>query len=283
LLLQLTSTGTPSLGVGVLGGGSGPTQNLEALLINAATPGSAVAVGAGGTVVNASFFKTNFDVSGMTTLAPSVTLRGLASGNGYYVAAGDRGTIFSSVDGMNWTQRFSGDSPSTLVSSMLLGAAYSPALQRFVVTGAGGTILVSNSAPTAFGNVSTRGYVSNTQTFIGGFVVEGTAPRTVLIRADGPALGAFSVPNTLPDPVLKVYASNGYVVAANSGWTTQSSIADPSTTAISNAAKNAGAFALPNPSADSALLITLQPGAYTAEVTPAGGNSGIILFEAYTD
>jgi len=129
-----------------------------------------------------------------------------------------------------------------------------------------------------FGNVSTRGYVSSTETLIGGFVIEGTAPRTVLIRADGPVLDTFSVPNPLPDPVLTVYNSSGTVIATNVGWTTNTSSAS-----ISTAALDVGAFALPNLSPDSALLLTLQPGAYTAQITSAGGNSGIALFEAYTD
>jgi hypothetical protein len=137
---------------------------------------------------------------------------------------------------------------------------------------------VSNPPPTVFGNVSTRGYVSSTQTFIGGFVVEGTAPRTVLIRADGPVLSQFSVPSPLPDPVLTVYDNNGKVIATNTGWTTNTS---PS--AISSAAQQTGAFALPSSSADSALLLTLPPGAYTAQITSAKGNSGIALFEAYTN
>jgi hypothetical protein len=146
------------------------------------------------------------------------------------------------------------------------------------VTGTGGTVLVSNSAPTVFGNVSTRGYVSSTQTFIGGFVIEGTAPRTVLIRADGPVLSAYGVPSPLPDPVLTVYNSSGAVIATNSGWATNS---NPAT--ISTAANQVGAFALPNSSPDSALLLTLLPGAYTAQITSAKGNSGTVLFEAYTN
>ena len=207
-----------------------------------------------------------------------MTLRGLAYGNGLAVAAGDQGTLLTSPDSENWTQRFAGDSPSTVSTASLLSAAYSEPLQRFVVTGTGGTILVSNTAPTVFANVSTRGYVSSTQTFIGGFVIEGTSPRTVLIRADGPVLSQFSVTGTLPDPVLTVYDSKGDVVAANTSWTTNT---NPS--AISLAAQQTGAFALPNPSADSALLLTLQPGAYTAQITSAKGNSGIALFEAYTN
>jgi hypothetical protein len=257
--------------------------NLEAVLYESIAH-SAVAVGWNGTVIddaiNSEFIPYIYfnDWNYASTVLPSIVFRGLAFGNGYYVAAGEQGTIVTSTDGNSWTQRFSGDSPSALSTATLLGACFSPTLQRFVITGTGGTILVSNSAPAVFGNVSTRGFVSNTQTFIGGFVIVGTGPRTVLIRADGPVLSAFSVTNPLPDPVLTVYDNNGYVVATNTGWTTNTT---PSS--ISTAALEVGAFALPNPSPDSALLLTLQPGAYTAQITSAKGNSGIALFEAYTD
>jgi len=265
---------------------SGTSQNLDAALfppIGQGSPFLTVVVGGSGTIINDGYGTEWVAGSGGVwgsagSTNTSANLRGLTSGSGYFVATGDQGTILTSVDGKSWTQRFSGDSPSTVSSASLSGAAFSPTLQRFVVTGTGGTILVSNSAPTVFGNVSTRGFVSSSEAFIGGFVIEGTSPRTVLVRADGPTLGAFSVPNSLPDPVLTVYDSKGNVIATNTGWTTNSS---PAT--ISNTAQNVGAFVLPNPSADSALLLTLQPGAYTAQVTSAKGNSGIVLFEAYTD
>ncbi len=209
---------------------------------------------------------------------PNVVYRGLAFGNGYWVAAGEQATILSSTDGKTWTQRFSGDSPSTLSTATLLSATYSSTLQRFVIVGTAGTILVSNSPPTVFGNVSTRGYVSPTETFIGGFVIQGTAPRTVLIRGDGPVLSTFSVPSPLADPVVTVFNNTGSVVATNTGWGTNTNPA-----AVSTAALEVGAFALPSSSADSALLLTLPPGAYTVQITSAKGNSGIALFEAYTD
>ncbi len=273
---------------GVFGGyysslGVSTSQNLEAVLAEL-NGQPTVAVGWGGTLLYGSASVTpgltaqppTFSLS--PTVTPNVIFRGLTYGNGYWVTAGEQGTIFTSTDAINWTQRFSGDSPSTLSTSTLLSAAYSEPLQRFVVTGTGGTILVSNPPPTVFANVSTRGYVSNSQTFIGGFVLEGTAPRTVLIRADGPVLSTFSVPSPLPDPVLTVYNSSGTVIATNAGWSTNTN-----PTAISTAALEAGAFALPNLSPDSALLLTLQPGAYTAQITSAKGNSGTALFEAYTN
>jgi hypothetical protein len=213
-----------------------------------------------------------------TSTIPNVDFRGLTVGNGYYIAAGEQGTIMRSTDGKNWVQSFSGDSPTTVSTATLLSAAYSPLLQRFVVAGTGGTILVSNPPPTVFGNVSTRGFVSPTETFIGGFVVQGSAPRTVLIRGDGPVLSTFSVPSPLPDPVVTVFDSTGAVVATNTGWSTN---ANPA--ALSTAALEVGAFALPASSADSALLLTLPPGAYTVQITSSKNNSGIALFEAYTD
>ena len=263
-----------------------PASPLEAIYATGGQPISAAniegteytVVAAGWGVIVSIPDGNNLGIQPPISSVPDVVFRGLTYGNGYWVAAGEQGTILSSTDGINWTQRFSGDSPSTLSTATLLSAAYSSTLQRFVVTGTGGTILVSNSPPTVFGNVSTRGYVSSTQTFIGGFVIEGTAPRTVLIRADGPVLSTFSVPSPLPDPVLAVYNSSGAVIATNTGWTTN---ANP--TAISTAAIEVGAFTLPNPSLDSVLLLTLPPGAYTAQITSAKGNAGIALFEAYTN
>jgi hypothetical protein len=75
-----------------------------------------------------------------------------------------------------------------------------------------------------------------------------------------------------------VYNSSGTVIDTNTGWTTNTN-----PTAVSTAALEVGAFALPNLSPDSALLLTLQPGAYTAQITSASGASGTALFEAYTN
>jgi hypothetical protein len=255
-----------TVGVGPNLAGGTAVGNLEAILsVPSGSP--TVAVGWGVILSGPEFY--GYQLCSV----PNVIYRGLTYGNGYWVAAGEQGTLLSSTDGINWTQRFSGDSPSTVTTANLLGAAYSSSLQRFVVVGGGGTILVSNSPPTVFGNVSTRGYVSPTETFIGGFVIEGTAPRTVLIRGDGPVLSTFSVPSPLPDPVVTVYNSSGAVVSTNTGWSTATNA-----TAVSTAALEVGAFALPQSSADSALLLTLAPGSYTVEITSAKGNSGFALF-----
>ncbi len=109
-----------------------------------------------------------------------------------------------------------------------------------------------------------------------GFVIGGSTSKTVLIRASGPALGQFGLTGTLSDPWLQLYASNAgnAPIAANSGWA-----GDP---AVSAAAVSVGAFSWSDAtSLDSALLITLPPGAYTAQVTGQSGDTGLALIEVY--
>jgi Immunoglobulin domain len=108
---------------------------------------------------------------------------------------------------------------------------------------------------------------------IAGFVIGGSTSETVLIRASGPALVGFGVAGALPDPALKLY-SGTTVLAANNAWGGNAQIA--------SAAAGVGAFAWSSASSnDSAILISLPPGAYTAEVAGATGDTGISLVEVY--
>jgi hypothetical protein len=110
-----------------------------------------------------------------------------------------------------------------------------------------------------------------------GFVIAGDTPLTVLIRASGPAIAAapFNVPGTLPDPKLTLQnPATGAVIATDSGWG-----GDP---VISSVAASVGAFAWNVPtSLDSAILITLPPGNYTAEAAGASGDTGVAIVEVY--
>lgn len=112
---------------------------------------------------------------------------------------------------------------------------------------------------------------------IAGFVIGGTTARTVLARASGPALAGapFDVPGTLRDPTLTLTnLTTGAVVATSSAWNGDG--------AITQAAASVGAFAWSNPnSLDSALLVTLPPGAYTATVAGASNDTGVALVEIY--
>jgi hypothetical protein len=123
-------------------------------------------------------------------------------------------------------------------------------------------------------NISARALVgTGGDILIAGFSVGGSTARTVLVRASGPALVPFGVNQTLPDPQLQIY-SGAEVLATNSGWGGDSQ--------ISAAASSVSAFAWGSPTSnDSALLITLPPGPYTAQVAGAIGDTGIALVEIY--
>ena len=125
-------------------------------------------------------------------------------------------------------------------------------------------------------NLSTRGRVSaNGDGLIAGFVLSGGTARTILIRAVGPALGEFLDPSAVaPDPQLILYRGSD-VVASNDDW-----FAAPNAAEIVTSSLAVGAFALPDPGLDAAILTDLAPGAYSAHLDgPNGG--GIALIELY--
>jgi hypothetical protein len=86
-------------------------------------------------------------------------------------------------------------------------------------------------------------------------------------------LAGLGVTGVLPDPKLTLFDIQRNVLAQNTGWNS-----DP---AIAAAAVQVGEFPWAAGSADSALLVVLQPGAYTAQVTGASGDSGVALIEVY--
>jgi hypothetical protein len=125
-------------------------------------------------------------------------------------------------------------------------------------------------------NISTRGIVGDGgAVMISGFVVSGSAPKRVLLRAAGPALASLGVSGTLATPKLTLFDAHKEI-ASNAGWSRSRDAA-----AIATAAAESGAFPFVNGSDDSALLITLEPGAYTAHVASENGAGGIALVEAY--
>jgi hypothetical protein len=120
-------------------------------------------------------------------------------------------------------------------------------------------------------NLSTRGNVSGGDgVLIGGFVITGTDPKTVVLRALGPSLSSFSVSGVLGDPVLKLYNSSNTLIATNDNWQN-----DPHNADIQ---KNGLA---PGNLLESATFQTLAPGAYTVIVSGKGSATGIGLVELY--
>lgn len=101
-------------------------------------------------------------------------------------------------------------------------------------------------------------------------MIGGAGSKKVLIRAVGPGLANFGVPGILTDPILTVFDSTGSAILTNDNWNT------PDGTTFASV----GAFPLPAGSKDSAIVATLSPGAYTAQIRGIGG-TGIALLEIY--
>jgi L-ascorbate metabolism protein UlaG (beta-lactamase superfamily) len=149
--------------------------------------------------------------------------------------------------------------------------------ENFLLSGDTVGVLDPASAPRLV-NLSTLGTVEPGQaTVTVGFTLAGTTLARVLIRAVGPALAGFGVASPLADPRLAVLRPGASApLLQNDNWGLAANAAE-----IGRAAADAGAFALPAGSADSALLATLEPGAYTAQVTGAAGAAGEVLVEVY--
>jgi len=125
-------------------------------------------------------------------------------------------------------------------------------------------------------NLSTRGDVGrNGDILIAGVVVSGATPKKLLIRGVGPTLGDFGVQGALADPKLQLYQGQA-LIRENDNWSDSTDAAS-----IATAASAVGAFALPSGSKDAVLLLYLAPGNYTAQVSGAGGTTGIALVEVY--
>jgi plastocyanin len=157
-----------------------------------------------------------------------------------------------------------------------------------------GTVMVVNASPTPnptptpsatppttsiLGNISTRSFVQTVDNvMIGGFIVQGTQPKTVIIRAIGPELIPFGVPNVLADPTLDLHNGAGTMIASNNNW--QTTIIGGIITADQvSAIQNSGHA--PTESSESAIIATLSPGNYTAIVRGVNNSTGNALVEVY--
>ena len=121
-------------------------------------------------------------------------------------------------------------------------------------------------------NLSTRMRVQTGDNVgIGGFIISGTASKHVLVRAIGPSLTQFGVPNALPDPVLELHGPEGFVTITNNNWRD-----DPVQEALILATGLA-----PSDNLESAIDANLNPGAYTAVVRGNNNATGVALIEVY--
>ena len=211
-----------------------------------------------------------------TFYKPSTTanLRAIASGGGSIVAVSDAGEIFSTPFVYSaWTKRTSG------VDFILNAVGF--AQDSFFILGYNDIILQSESIFNGrLGNLSTRAQVgTGGNVLISGLVVKGTAPKRILIRAAGPALKSFGVTGTLDRPVLALFNGSGNPITSDTGWANQPS--GSSVNDVRLAAQQVSAFPFPDNSDDCAMVVTLAPGCYTAQVSGVNGTTGIALVESY--
>lgn len=118
-------------------------------------------------------------------------------------------------------------------------------------------------------NLSARGDVgTGNDVLIGGFIIQGDRPVTIVVRGVGPSLAVFGLNDPLPNPTLEIY-NGSTLMAQNDDWRS-----DQETEIMDSGF-------MPGNDAEAAILLTLGPGAYTAIVRDANGATGIGLVEAF--
>jgi hypothetical protein len=113
---------------------------------------------------------------------------------------------------------------------------------------------------------------------IGGFIVQGTQAKRVIVRAIGPELSQYGVPNTLADPTLELHGPSGALIASNDNWVT--TIIGGIITTDQVVAIRASGYA-PTDERESAMIVNLPPGKYTAIVRAKNIIIGVALVEVY--
>jgi len=170
----------------------------------------------------------------------------------------------------------SGFAPSNASESAIL-ATLTPGAYTAIVSGLAGSTGVGivevfelDQIHAPLSNISTRGQVlTGDNVMIAGFIIQGDSPQTVIVRARGPSLAAFGIANPLANPVLQVFAGAS-LVGANDDWAG----------GLDAGTIQAAGFA-PSNALESALRLTLAPGAYTVVVSGNAGGTGVAIVEVF--
>jgi hypothetical protein len=211
-----------------------------------------------------------FSVNGMDYSVSTAGALSLPAPFTYASTGANTGVITESTGTV--TLSFTSVSGGTFVASYSNGTTQSGTftLQSLGVPTALNSLVMGNSLY----NFSNLMHIDAGTSSTAGFVIGGTTPITILVRATGPALTQFGVTGALATPTLTLTSSKGAVIATDTGWNNSSS--------LSTAFSEAGAFSYAAGSADSAVVMTLAPGSYTVQVgSSVAANSGYVLLEVY--
>src|SRR6266404_4895877 len=138
---------------------------------------------------------------------------------------------------------------------------------------------VAASPGVALGNISTRSFVQTGEhVMIGGFIVQGTGPKRVIIRAIGPELTQHGIADVLANPRLELHDGTGALIASNDDWQTTILGGTITSNQVSDIQNSGHA---PTAASESAIIPDLQPGNYTAVVNGVNNTLGVALVEIY--
>ena len=128
-------------------------------------------------------------------------------------------------------------------------------------------------------NISSRSVVlTGDDVMIGGFIVQGSGTKRMIVRALGPELTRYGVQNVLPDPTLELHNAAGALIASNDNW--QTTVIGGIITR-DQVADIQGSGHAPTQSSESAIIAELPPGRYTAIVSGKNIIVGVALVEVY--
>jgi hypothetical protein len=226
---------------------------------------------------------------GITNALANPTLE-LHNGAGALIASNDnwQATILGGIITSNQVSDIqnSGHAP-TAASESAIVANLPPGNYTAIVRGVVNTVGVAlvevydlnPGASSNLGNISTRGFVQTDQNvMIGGFVVQGTGAKRVIVRAIGPELTQYGIPDALANPRLELHNGTGALIATNDNWQTTILGGIITSNQVSDIQNSGHA---PTAASESAIIANLQPGNYTAIVRSVSNTAGVALVEVY--
>ncbi len=278
------STFSNNSGVGGAGGtgnfltnNGGPGAGVGGLSTNNTTVTSTIIAGNFGT----GSVNSNRDIEGSVT-SGGYNLIGSAGSSSFFGATGDQsGTDAAPVNavlgslqnngGLTDTMALLTNSPAINTSNVNVAPARDQ--RNYVRSGTPdkGAFEFGGTIPVTLANISTRAFVqTGGNVMIGGFIITGTGAKKVIIRAIGPSLSNFGITDALQNPTLDLHDGTGALIATNDNW---GDAANKQAIIDSQLA--------PSNSSESAILTTLNPGAYTAIVRGVSNGTGVALVEGY--
>ena len=200
----------------------------------------------------------------------------VSNANSYAVTANSGGYSVPVPGSGNYTVTFSGGSAPTNQKNVSVINAQN-AKTDYVVTGSAtptptptptATPTPTPGSASTLANISTRAVVgTNENILIGGFIVTGTQPKRVIIRAVGPSL---PLPGKMLDPTLTLHDSSGAVIGFNDDWGQSANPQEIVDTGVP-----------PSSPSESAIVMSLAPGSYTAALSGANQTTGAAVVEVY--